>query len=79
MATITVRGLDDDIRDKLRKRAADHGHSMEAEVRAILAAAVDRPPQYGLGTRIAARFADLDMSDFEIPPRTGMPRGAHLG
>ena len=79
MATLTIRSLDDTVRDKLRIRAAEHGHSMEAEARAILAAAVDRPPQYGLGTRIAARFAELDTSDFEIPPRTGMPRGADLG
>lgn len=32
MATLTIRDLDDEIRDKLRIRAADHGRSMEAEV-----------------------------------------------
>ncbi|MGN7248432.1 FitA-like ribbon-helix-helix domain-containing protein [Janibacter anophelis] len=42
MAAITVRNLDDDIRDQLRLQAAQHGHSMEAEVRAILTAAVGR-------------------------------------
>lgn len=40
MAAITVRNLDDDVRDQLRLRAASHGHSMEAEVRSILTAAV---------------------------------------
>lgn len=42
MAAITVRNLDDDIRDELRVRAAQHGRSMEAEVRSILSAAVGR-------------------------------------
>ncbi len=40
MAAITVRNLDDDVRDRLRLLAASHGHSMEAEVRSILTAAV---------------------------------------
>lgn len=37
MAVLTIRDLDDDVRDRLRVRAASHGRSMEAEVRAILA------------------------------------------
>jgi len=40
MATITVRGLDDQVRDRLRERAAANGRSMGAEARAILADAV---------------------------------------
>ena len=40
MATITIRDLPDDVRDKLRVRAAKRGVSMESEVRLILAAAV---------------------------------------
>lgn len=40
MATLTIRGLDDDVRQALRVRAARHGVSMEAEARAILSAAV---------------------------------------
>ncbi|QNF93271.1 FitA-like ribbon-helix-helix domain-containing protein [Janibacter indicus] len=42
MAAITVRNLDDEVRDELRLRAASHGHSMEAEVRSILTAAVSQ-------------------------------------
>jgi hypothetical protein len=34
IATSTVRDLDDDLRALLRVRAARHGRSMEAEVRA---------------------------------------------
>lgn len=79
MASLTVRDLDDEVKRKLRRRAADHGRSMEAEVRVILAAAVDEPPadeQRGLGSRIHARFAGIgggdDLVD-AIPPRTDMP------
>lgn len=41
MATVTIRNLDEDVKRCLRVRAAERGHSMEAEARAILAAAVN--------------------------------------
>ena len=37
---LTVRGIDEAVKDGLRMRAARNGVSMEAEVREILAAAV---------------------------------------
>ena len=40
MAQLVVRKLDDDVKERLRQRAARNGHSMEEEVRAILLAAV---------------------------------------
>lgn len=40
MATLLIRNLDDSVRDKLRVRAAERGHSMEEEARTILAGAV---------------------------------------
>ncbi len=40
MATLTVRNLDDEVQRNLKRRAADNGRSMEAEVRAILTAAL---------------------------------------
>ncbi len=36
MASITIRGLDDDLKQRLRLRAARNGRSMEDEVRTIL-------------------------------------------
>jgi plasmid stability protein len=36
MATLTIRNLPDDVRDRLRVRAAQRGRSMEAEVRQVL-------------------------------------------
>jgi plasmid stability protein len=38
---LTVRDLDPEVKEKLRRRAARHGRSMEAEARLILAAAVE--------------------------------------
>ena len=45
MASITVRNLDDEVRDQLRLLAARRGHSMEAEVRSILTEAVGQRRQ----------------------------------
>lgn len=40
VATITVRNLPPEVQQKLKRRAAANNRSMEAEARAILAAAV---------------------------------------
>lgn len=37
MASLTIRNLDEDIKQSLRERAAQNGHSMEEEMRLILA------------------------------------------
>ena len=76
MAQLIVRNLEDDVRDKLRDRAQNHGRSMEEEVRDILRAAVvaetESPNQPGLGTRISRRFADCPLeNDLEIPEWRG--------
>ncbi len=71
MATVTVRGLDDSVRDRLRVRAAQHGRSMEQEIRETLAAAVADPGEDvgpGLGTLLRERFAGLDV-DLALPRR----------
>src|SRR5258708_40322356 len=50
MASITIRGLDDELKQRLRLRAARNGRSMEDEARTILRdMAGDRPPS---GVRI---------------------------
>ncbi len=76
MAAITVRSLSDETKARLRLRAARNGRSTEAEVRAILDAAVreDESDQVGLGTRFTELFAGLDATEFEIEPRSGEPR-----
>ena len=47
MASLSVRKLDDDIVHKLRLRAAQHGVSMEEEVRRIIMQAVSAPAHLG--------------------------------
>jgi plasmid stability protein len=63
MAQILVRDIEDDVKERLRKRAARHGRSMEAEVRDILRDAVkgDEAPKQGLGTEIAALFKGIGL------------------
>ena len=43
MATLNIRNLPDEVHRELRQRAARHNRSMEAEARAILRSALDRP------------------------------------
>lgn len=59
MAQLLVRSLEDQVKERLRRRARRHGRSMEEEVREILRDAVKRDdePRRSLGTRLAARFS----------------------
>jgi len=47
MANLSIRKLNDDVVDKLRLRAAQHGLSMEEEVRRIIMHAVSSPNRLG--------------------------------
>ncbi len=77
MATLMIRGLDDETRARLRVRAAQHGRSMEAEVRAILQDVLGpAAPEGGLGSRIRARFSGTGDRDLEQPSRDEAPRAA---
>jgi plasmid stability protein len=79
MATLTIRGLDDGTKARLRVSAARHGRSMEAEVRSILEEALPPPrASGGLGSRIHARFADVGGVELDLPRRSEMPRAATL-
>jgi antitoxin FitA len=75
MATLTIRNLDAALKERLRVRAAQHGHSMEAEVRDILQDALNEPerPAVNLYQRIRSRFAPLGGVDLELPPREPAP------
>jgi plasmid stability protein len=65
MAQLTVRNLEDDVKLRLKRRAVRNGTSLEDEVRQILRNAVkaDARPEMGLGTRIAARFAGIGLTE----------------
>ena len=64
MAQFIVRGLEDDVKARLKRRAERHGRSMEEEVRSILrnAAKEENRPLPNLGSRIAARFAGIGLT-----------------
>lgn len=70
MATLTIRDLEEDIKARLRVQAAEHGRSMEAEARVLLAAALSgrRPPK-GLGSYIRDQFAEIGGIELETPHR----------
>ena len=74
MARITVRNLDDGLKRRLRIRAAEHGRSMEQEVRDILRAALDQAPSTGKGLAdaIRERFAPFGGVELDLPPREPM-------
>jgi plasmid stability protein len=77
MAVITIRGVDDHVKQAIRERAARHGRSMEAELRAILTDAAEAPaPERGLGSAIHALFADIGGAELPIPARTDEARAA---
>ena len=70
MASITIRNLDDDVKTRLRVRAAGNGRSMEEEARLILRDAVGRrPSSRNLAEAIRARIAPLGGVDLDLPPR----------
>ncbi len=73
MASITIRNLDDEVKRRLRVRAAEHGRSMEEEAREILRQVVAMPTApKNLGRAIHERFAAIDGVNLEIPPRSPM-------
>lgn len=71
MASITVRNLDEDLKRRLRIRAAQNGHSMEQEARDILKMALYQEPLTGLDLvqSIRARFEPLGGLELELPSR----------
>lgn len=75
MATLTIRGIDDELRDRLKIRAAHNSRSMEAEVRDILASAVaGGSNDAGLGSRIHQRFEAIGGVDLDAAQRVDRPR-----
>ena len=75
MARLTIRDLDDAVKEKLRVRAAPHGHSMEEEVRLILRRAVDGITGAQLLKTMEEKLGPPHGVDLEIPPRSSR-RGA---
>lgn len=80
MASITIRNLDEQLKRRLRARAAGAGRSMEAEAREILRQAIgDFSPAKDLGQSIHARFAAIGGADLPLPARGGMREPPEFG
>ena len=70
MASLTIRNIDPELKERLRRRAADHGRSMEAELRAIMKSAVEEEPAAAsnLADAIHRRFAPFGGVELEPHP-----------
>lgn len=71
MATMTIRNIDDRLKQQLRIQAARHGRSMEEEARNILRSslATDAPRHVSLIASIRARIEPLGGIDLQLPSR----------
>ena len=71
MSSLTVRNLDESVKNSLRVRAARNGRSMEEEVRQILQniVAPEQAGQMSFAERVNSRFAGLDVDSLPIPAR----------
>jgi antitoxin FitA len=79
MAAVSIRNLDEETKRRLRIRAAQHGRSMEAEIRAILEEAVKEPERPGgLFTVLMDRFGAIGGVELDLQPRSTPPRAADL-
>ncbi|MGI8461391.1 MAG: FitA-like ribbon-helix-helix domain-containing protein [Solirubrobacterales bacterium] len=79
MAAVSIRDLDDQVKERLRVRAAHNGRSMEAEIRTILADAVSESSgSEGLFTVLLDRFGEIGGVELELPGRATPTRAADL-
>jgi len=77
MAAVSIRNLDDDVKERLRLRAASHGRSMESEIRSILEEAVAEPDvRPGMLVTLMERLGELGGIDLEVPARRTPARAA---
>ena len=73
MATLTIRNVDAELKERLRLRAARHGHSMEAELRHILSDTLGGEKNRGpnLAEAVRRRFLPLGGADEQKPAAEG--------
>lgn len=67
MASITIRNIPDAVHRALKVRAARHGRSAEAEIRAILEQAAQPEGRVALGSLLTSIARDAgELSDAEV-------------
>lgn len=70
VASITIRNLDDEVKARLRARAAAHHRSMEEEARIILREAVcSKPESRNLAEIARSHFGPDNGVELELPSR----------
>jgi plasmid stability protein len=73
MSSITIEDVDEDLRRRLQRRAANHGRSVEVEARDILRSALASDESGAvpgnLAEAIRAIVEPLRGMELEIPPR----------
>jgi plasmid stability protein len=70
MATLTIRRLDPAVKERLRVRAAQHGHSMEEEARRILSESCGQASRAeNLADIALGLFGDESGVELELPVR----------
>ena len=70
MASITIRNLDDEVKTRLRVRAAGNGRSMEEEARLILGNAVGGELETrDVASIIRSYFGPTNGVELDLPPR----------
>ncbi len=75
MVALTIRNIDPELKRQIKKLAAAHDRSMEAEAHELLKRATQStPPQRNVGKSIRDRVARYGGLELDIPPRTEMPR-----
>ncbi len=71
MATLTIRNLDDAVKNQLRIQGAINGTSMEAEARAILTKAlIPEPDNESLASQISKIVKPIGGIEMDLPERT---------
>ncbi|HMS77315.1 FitA-like ribbon-helix-helix domain-containing protein [Gordonia sp. (in: high G+C Gram-positive bacteria)] len=65
MKNVTIRNLSDEVHRAIRVRAAENDRSVEAEMRAILAEAVQPRDRVRLGSMLAEIWSEDPLTDDE--------------
>jgi len=71
VASLTIRNIDDTLKERLRVRAAQHGHSMEEEARVILRQAVGGITGASLWALSRQLFQGDQGVELDLPARDG--------
>ena len=66
MAAVTIRNLSDEVHRALKHRAVQHNRSTEAEMRAILEAAVQPEGRLRIGTAMAEASQKIGLTNADI-------------